>query len=141
MTAWRWSLILLLGIVLEGCGGAPADAPTVAPVRGKVTRKGQPLKGALVVYSPLAAGEKGSSPSTGVTNDQGEYTLVYNRNLDGATIGKNQVRISLGDGLSDEDDSVKDPTEIVIPPAVGNKEVDVPAEGLNGGAADFDLDF
>jgi len=132
--------IVVIGLSICGCGGGAAkDAPTVAPVKGKVLRKGQPLPGVMVTYSPVGA--ENSSPSTGVTNAQGEYTLVYNRNLDGATIGKNLVRVSLGDGVDDEDPKQKAPDEIVIPPEIASKEIDVPAAGLSGGDADFDLDF
>lgn len=136
-------LCALLMALLSGCGGgAPDDAPVTAPVRGKVTRKGMPLAGVSVIFQPqgIPEGQPGS-PSSAVTNDAGEYELAYTANVAGAIPGSHRVALSLGDGLDDDDPSKKAPMEVVIPVAVGVRDVTVPPEGLNGGAADFDLDF
>lgn len=143
MNLRREGLSFVLAIWFVGCGGgAPDDAPITAPVRGKITRKGAPLADVLVVYQPqgTAEGQPGS-PSTGVTNAAGEYVLAYTQSLSGALPGNHRVVLSAGDGLNDDDPSKKAPDELVIPPALAVREVTVPAEGLNGGAADFDLDF
>ena len=134
-----WSLV---GLLLVGCSGAPDDAPEVAPVKGKVTRKGAALAGVMVSYQPIDVPEGAArSGSTGVTNEQGEYELIYNRNLNGAVPGKHQVTLIKDDGLDDEDERKKAPNEIVIPKDKASHEVTVPPEGLDGGAANFDLDF
>jgi hypothetical protein len=80
-----------------GCSGAPDN---VATVTGKVTLDGQPLPGALVEFIPDGAG----STSMGKTDEQGNYTLKYTREHEGALIGKHRVRISTyvqGDATSD----------------------------------------
>ena len=142
MTCWRGlfgSAVLFLAV---GCsGGAPADAPETAPVKGKVTRNGAPLPGVSVTYQLLDAPEGKSATSTGFTNAQGEYELTLNRNTMGAVPGKHRVRLTAQDGINDDDPSKKAPEEVVIPQDVGSLEVTVPPEGLNGGEADFDLDF
>ena len=127
---------------LCGCGGGPpADAPEAAPVKGKVTRQGAPLPGVSVTYQPLEAGEGKSSASTGFTDDQGAYELVLNRSTMGAVPGKHQVRLTAQDGIDDEDPTKKAPDEVVIPKGDASFEVSVPPEGLDGGDANFDLDF
>ena len=139
----RSSLVVcLVTLVSLGCGGgAPDDAPEAAPVKGKVTRKGAPLARVSVTFSPLDAPEGKSSPSNGFTDDEGNYELVLNRNLMGAVPGKHRVRLTAQDGIDDEDESKKDPSEVVIPPELNTREVTVPPEGLDGGDANFDLDF
>ena len=59
-------------------------------VHGRVTLDGKPVSGATVVFSPVAAGRR----SQGKTNDNGEYTLTYIRDEQGAAVGTNNVRIS-----------------------------------------------
>jgi hypothetical protein len=135
-------LSLTLGMVVSfcGCGGPPADAPEAAPVKGRVTRKGQPLAGVSVIYTPVVAAE-GKGASNATTDADGYYVLIYNRNLDGAVPGEHNVNLIEGDGISNEDETTKDPNEVVIPKDKANHKVTVPPEGLDGGAANFDLDF
>lgn len=59
------------------------------PVKGKVTLGGQPLEGAVVMFTP-----KSGSPSAGRTNSSGEYELVFSRDYKGAEMGEHIVTIS-----------------------------------------------
>ncbi|MCA9052730.1 MAG: hypothetical protein KDA75_02785 [Planctomycetaceae bacterium] len=136
------SLSLILVLTCCGCfGGAPADAPETAPVKGKVTRKGAPLVGVSVSFQPLDAPEGKSNPSNGFTDEQGNYEMILNRSTMGVVPGRHRVRLTAQDGVDDEDESKKAPDEVVIPIEVGTLEVTVPPEGLDGGDANFDLDF
>jgi hypothetical protein len=135
-------VLLLLAGAWAGCSSAPEDAPTVAPVTGKVTRKGAPLAKAKVTYNLVVKEGQPASSSMALTNDAGEYELVYSREANGATIGKHKVSITK-DPAFDEDGKPLTTGEIV-PDKYNTKttlEVDVPPEGLEGGAANFDLDF
>lgn len=133
---------LIVALTGAGCGGgASQDAPQTAPVKGKVTRKGTPLPGVSVTYQLLDAPEGQAAMSTAVTNAAGEYELIFSRNLKGAVPGKHRVRLTAEDGIDNEDPRKKAPDEVVIPPKIGTLEVTVPAAGLNGGEANFDLDF
>ena len=77
--------MLPLTIALVGCGG---DGPKLAKVTGKVTYKGQPLKGASIKFYPP------SGPmSVGITDDEGAFTMNTSGRA-GATIGVNKVSIS-----------------------------------------------
>lgn len=140
-----WSVWGLSGLLaLAGCGGAPADAPEAAPVKGKVTRSGAPLAGVSVSFQPIDAKEGQFTASTGLTNDAGEYELMLNRNLMGAVPGKHKVRLTKDQKDSVDDDGNKLASPVIIPEKYNTQtelEVEVPKEGLNGGAANFDLDF
>lgn len=88
------SLSIGLLAFCAGCGNS-----SVGKVTGKVHLDGQPLEGAVVTFYPILEGS--ASPSSnrggasyGRTDAQGEYVLVYNRNENGAEIGKHKVVIT-----------------------------------------------
>lgn len=79
-------LVASMGLVVTiGCNG---DGPSVVKVTGKVTLKGQPIKGANVQFHP----EKGPM-AIGITDDQGNFTLTTSGRA-GAPVGLNKVAIS-----------------------------------------------
>lgn len=86
----RITLIFGLVLNLSGCGGSDS----VGRVSGKVTLDDQPLAGAIVQFQPVA----GNSPSSGITDSAGEYTLRYTRSTEGAEIGEHRVTISTFSG-------------------------------------------
>lgn len=98
--------VLSAGMFVAGCGG---KTPAVAPVTGVVTRAGQPLAGATVVFStvePVAG--FGRLVATGKTGDDGRFTLVTRidarRSAPGGPVGDNRVTISASmppDGLTE----------------------------------------
>jgi hypothetical protein len=93
---------LSLGLLLLalGCSGRPKNV--ARRVTGKVTLGGQPLAKALVTFSPTDKG----SPSFGVTDDAGVYTLTWAQKrgakIEGAQIGEHVVLITtMGEGDPD----------------------------------------
>lgn len=128
-------------ILLLGCGAS--DAPEVAPVKGKVTRRGEPLVGVSIQYTPQDIPEGAPRTSSiAVTNAKGEYELILNRNVMGAMIGKHKVRIDADEPV--DETGKANPNAIVIPKVYNREttlEVEVPPGGLQCGASDFDLDF
>jgi len=132
---------LLGATCLSGCGSS--DAPVVATVKGKVTRKGQPLGGVSIQYLPQDIPEGAPRTSSyATTRDDGSYELILNRNLMGAMVGKHKVRIDADEPVDEA--GKPNPLAVVIPKQYSREstlEVVVPEDGLNGGAADFDLDF
>lgn len=69
-----------------GCSGG---VPDVGLVRGTVTLDGKAYPDAQVVFTPAHG-----RPSTGITDSNGSYVLVYLRDVKGATPGKHTVRIT-----------------------------------------------
>lgn len=86
---------LLVGM-LAGCG-APKGLPKLGTVTGKVTLDGQPLKKARIQFTPDT-----SRPSGAMTDDQGQYELIFNENMKGAAVGKHTVRINSGSAMEPE---------------------------------------
>jgi len=83
----RFTLVLLLA----GCAGCGQSGPEVAPVSGRVTLDGQPLASADVSFQPDGA----QRASSGRTNAEGRYQLMYKRGQPGALVGEHTVRISV----------------------------------------------
>jgi hypothetical protein len=79
-------LALSVAGLSAGCGGGPDN---MADVSGTVTLDGQPLSRARVEFSPADG-----SPSMGLTDEQGRYSLRFSRDVDGAMIGDHKIKIS-----------------------------------------------
>ena len=79
-------LIVLLGaLYLAGC----KPQQNLAPLSGKVLYKNEPLKFGGVMFQPEAG-----QPSHAAIQADGSFTLSTFRDGDGATVGKNLVRIT-----------------------------------------------
>jgi hypothetical protein len=65
-------------VVLSGCGG-----PSYVKVTGRITHKGQPVPSTQVRFVP----DTGERPSTGLTDDDGAFTLRSSRTQMGALRG------------------------------------------------------
>lgn len=79
-----------LSMVLIGCG-----SEAIVPVSGKVTVDGKPHKGLIVSFQPLGS-KKNINPgrgSSGITDENGKFTLIYDGTSPGALVGKHRVRI------------------------------------------------
>ena len=88
---------LLLGLLI-GCG---ASGPETSTVEGTVTLDGQPLAGALLIFTPQ--GTAGGRMSGGQTDAQGHYELTYSRDQMGAVPGEHKIEITTyGQGEGDE---------------------------------------
>lgn len=91
---WANTALFLVGLLaLAGCGGG--GAPT-APVSGKVTYKGQAVKGGSFTFIPVA--DKGNAtpgkPAAGVVQPDGTYSLGTYGTSDGAVLGRHKVSYS-----------------------------------------------
>ena len=87
-----------LCLFIMGCGGEASDQPDLGNVNGTVTLDGEPLAGAMVVFSP----EKGRS-SMAITNDEGQYDLLYVGDTRGAKLGTHQISITTAQTDSEEE--------------------------------------
>lgn len=83
---YLWTLLLLT--TLAGCG---TGGPEIVPVSGRVTLDGRPLENADVVFQPAGA----NRPSSGRTDKDGLYQLMYKRGIEGARVGEHTVFITV----------------------------------------------
>jgi hypothetical protein len=80
-------LILASCVLAAGCSAS--GRPAIAPVRGTVTYRGQPVAGATVVF--LCSGAP--RLAVGKTDERGEYQLTTYEKNDGAMIGNHVVTV------------------------------------------------
>src|SRR5262245_42462156 len=83
----RWgvaavALPALALLTLSGCGGPLVNATA------RLTYKRQPVPSTLVTFWPQ---EEGKRMSTGITDDDGKFTLSYSRTEPGVLRGKHTV--------------------------------------------------
>jgi hypothetical protein len=88
----RLTGILIIVSLIAGCG---ESGPSLAPVSGRVTLDGQPLKFANISFQP-----EGKSAGVGRTDADGHYELMYKRGQMGGPIGQNKVTIVLDTELA-----------------------------------------
>ena len=88
------TLLLILVATVAGCGGS-----NYPPVSGKVTMNGQPVPSVTVVFTPVGSADAPNPGpySTGVTDEQGDFTLQTRHDNGGAVPGPHRVGIEYGD--------------------------------------------
>ena len=114
----------MLVMVVVGCG---RNELGLVPVEGVVTLDGQPLADARVIFRPF----EGGRPSSGVTDADGNFKLVYSEDQTGALPGKHHVSVST---LVEADPDSSDPLV-----KTGQKER-VPAKYNSKTTLEADLD-
>ena len=89
----RFSSMILFCLLpfVCGCGGGVADQPELAAVSGQVTLDGQPLPNVILTFKPVGEGRS----SSGVSDEDGNYSLQYTANADGAMIAKHSVKVAM----------------------------------------------
>jgi len=88
--------LLVISPFIAGCG---SDSD-LASVKGKVTLSGQPLEDAIVEFQPMSA--DGSS-SSGRTDADGRYELMYTFDTPGVMPGQHVVTIRTTGTFFDDD--------------------------------------
>jgi len=79
-------LTVLLAMVI-GC--SQSEYGDLGRVTGKVKMDGSPYSNAIVTFTP-----QNGRPSTGITNESGDFELVYIRATKGAEPGQHRVTIT-----------------------------------------------
>ncbi|GAB4145357.1 MAG: hypothetical protein Tsb009_17470 [Planctomycetaceae bacterium] len=114
-----------------GCGGEDVK---LAPVSGVVKDKdGNPVKNAVVKFTPTDKKAEIAPTSSGTTDEEGRFTLQTADNKPGAMIGENKISITLIEG--DEEDDSGESLQNLIPPQYNSESnilKTVPAEGIEG---------
>lgn len=106
----RYLSAVLLSLVLPfiGCTGG-TDGPPLGEVSGKVTFEGAPAQDVTVKFDPV----EGGRGSTGTTDAEGKYTLVYSSSSTGAELGKHNVTVGGPAHPSSDDVDVRKPQSTV----------------------------
>jgi hypothetical protein len=124
---------LVLGC-LTGIAGCGSGLPPVAPVKGTVTWKGQPVAGASVMFMPGAG-----RPATGTTDAEGHYRLSAFGETNGAMLGQYKVTITKRVPISDAPYA---PERSEIPPAYADAATSpLKAEVTAAGPNEFTFDL
>jgi hypothetical protein len=86
------ALVAAAVVVASGC----SDSVKLVPVTGKVTMNGRPLKNVKVAFHPDPDQKTTGPSSTGVTDADGNFTLVCQdrNNAPGAVVGFHRVIVS-----------------------------------------------
>ncbi|WP_146119113.1 carboxypeptidase-like regulatory domain-containing protein [Blastopirellula marina] len=108
------SLMVLATLAVAGCG--QQSYGDLGLVTGTVTMDGQPVKEAMVTFTP----SDGGRPSRGVTDESGKYELIYIRTTKGAVPGEHRVMIETI--APDQGDSYRGPAFKDPIPAKYNKK-------------------
>jgi hypothetical protein len=133
-------LFVALGLSLAtGCFGG-SKVPELAEVTGTVKLDGQPLPQATVTFSPQVQDGQEGRPSTGATDESGEYSLHYSTTESGARPGQYRVSIStFRPAGEDKDGNEVDGTPETVP-SVYNSQTTLTADvKLDGPPIDFEL--
>ena len=122
--------LLSLLLIVPGCD----QRDDLGRVSGRVTLDGEPLPGAAVEFSPLGPG----STSYGMTDDDGNYSMMFSREVAGASLGESVVRITTRDVYVEDGHEKWKPEK--VPPRYNSKsELKVTVEP-GGNQFDFDLE-
>lgn len=86
--------MVAIALGLTGCGDS--DGFKLAPVKGKVVYKGQPVTAGSLTFRPLGSGnsEKAAAlgkPATAEVKEDGTFVVTTEKPGDGAVVGKHQV--------------------------------------------------
>lgn len=77
--------LAFIALAIIGC----SRGPEIVPVSGKVLYNGEPLKYGGVMFQPEAG-----QPARGVIQPDGTFVLTTESKGDGATVGRNRVRVT-----------------------------------------------
>ncbi|MEW4563544.1 hypothetical protein AB1K70_13510 [Bremerella sp. JC770] len=119
-------------VLLAGCS---QENNNFAPVSGTVTVKGKPQPNLIVSFLPVTQGEEAAIASSGLTDEQGHFTLKTTGadGVEGAMVGPHQVRIRNRIVLGAEDAVVPERSSAIKLPrnaTDGSLSIDVPQEGV-----------
>jgi hypothetical protein len=83
-------IVLFVALLAAGCGDG---RPPVYPAGGKVTVKGEPAAGALVVFHPRDPGRENDPKPVATVRDDGTFTLTTFAAEDGAPAGEYGITV------------------------------------------------
>ncbi|MCA9038024.1 MAG: carboxypeptidase regulatory-like domain-containing protein [Planctomycetaceae bacterium] len=126
--------VLLISMAfVSGCGRS--GLPELADVSGTIRLDNKPVPNASVVFIP-----QNGRPSSGVTDSDGHYSLMYNDDVAGVVLGTCRVLISTGTAPNEDSDGNTSPGNPETIPMEYNVQSTLSFEVRNGdNTADFSL--
>lgn len=83
-TIFRWRYLILIALLMgSGCSGSG-----LVNAKGRLTYNGSPVPSTYVIFQPQ---EEGKRASTGLTDDDGNFTLQFSRTEPGVLRGQHTV--------------------------------------------------
>jgi hypothetical protein len=115
------STLLMAFSLLSLCGCSQSNRKPVYPVRGKVTFKGQPIPGALVVFHSVGNDEGSAERPFAKVEPDGTFNLGTYEHADGAPAGTYLVTVELwlSNGTGDEGPTSRLPAKYANPKSSG----------------------
>ena len=109
-------VVAIFCLAAVGCGGGP-EIPELYSVTGKVTYQGKPVPNAKLVFIPekedkKEAGKPGNRPAA-ETNENGEYTVLWGQDAEGAPAGKYTITILAYAPYGPGDDTESAPPSLI----------------------------
>lgn len=86
--------------LLTGCS---SDLPPIASLTGTVTMDGKPYANGSLMFTPT----NGGRPSVAATDENGNFTAMYNLDTSGALLGAHSVTFEPGGAPDSEEDEFK----------------------------------
>lgn len=121
-------LRLVRGALIAGClGVVGCGGPEMAPVEGKVSFNGKPVKEAQVTFAPVPTSAEDKEPgkaATGFTDENGRYALSTFQPLDGAIVGKHRVLVVI-DATNPAKAKLESKYELEVKPAKNELNIDL----------------
>lgn len=87
----RSHLLIIVSLMISGCGGGVGDAPKTVPARGTVTYKGTPMAKISVAFIPA---EGVGQIAEAITDAEGNFELQTREPRDGAMPGNYKVAMN-----------------------------------------------
>lgn len=135
--------------LLAGCGGSDdrwvAGRKPVVPVSGRITFKGAPLEGAIIIlHAP-----EGDLAAQGRTDDDGHFQLTTYEDYDGAVVGTHTVTVRKTEYTKTPTrfHTEEEPSYAMLPTELLPKELatadtsELKATVPDAGTADLNFDF
>lgn len=121
--------------VLAGCS---KDGFPTAPVRGKITYKGQPVGSGTILFNP-----EGDRPAaTGEIKADGSYVLSTYGDGDGAVLGKHSILITALEDMTDKLPEQRSATpKAIIPSKYLGSDTSGLSEEVKEGQNTFDFEL
>jgi hypothetical protein len=127
------ALALVLGV--SGCRSELVDAS------GKLTYKGKPVPSVLVMFQP----EDGSRRSTGVTDDDGRFSLRFSRTQTGVKRGRHTIvlkyEVSAEEELGKKKSPLSKELKAIIPSKYGDPKKSPLHREVTENGQFFDIDL